>query len=119
MTFIQEIKSGGFQFALDDFGAGLSSFNYLKSIPVDYLKLDGSFIWGIPHDPMDAAIAESINHIGHVVGLKTIAEFVESEEILLHLRDLGFDYAQGYAIDIPGDGKNQPGTPEIQRNLAS
>ena len=118
VTFINDIKSEGFLFALDDFGAGLSSFSYLKSIPVDFLKLDGSFIRGILHDPMDSAIAESINHIGHVAGLKTIAEYVESEEILLHLLDLGFDFAQGFAIDIPVACEKPLETVKNQRNMA-
>lgn len=117
-SFINDIKSEGFRFALDDFGAGLSSFNYLKYIPADYLKLDGGFIRGILHDPMDSAIAESINNIGHVAGLKTIAEFAETEEILLQLRDLGFDYAQGFAIDIPSACEKQPKKPQNTRNQA-
>jgi len=117
-NFINDIKSEGFRFALDDFGAGLSSFNYLKYIPADYLKLDGGFIRGILHDPMDSAIAESINNIGHVAGLKTIAEFAETEEILLQLRDLGFDYAQGFAIDIPSACEKQPKKPQNTRNWA-
>ena len=117
VSFINDIKSEGFRFALDDFGAGLSSFNYLKSIPADYLKLDGDFIRGILHDAMDSVIAESINNIGHVAGLKTIAEFAESEEILLLLRELGFDYAQGFAIDLPRACEKQPKRPPNVRNL--
>ncbi len=101
VTFIDELKQLGFQFALDDFGVGLSSFSYLKSLPVDYLKVDGGFIRDMLSDPMDAAIVESINKIGHVAGLKTIAEFVESEAINIRLKELGFDLAQGYAIHIP------------------
>lgn len=101
VAFINEIRAEGFRFALDDFGVGLSSFSYLKTIPVDFLKVDGSFIRDMLDDPMDAAIVESINRIGHVAGLQTIAEFVESDAILARLRQLGFDLAQGYAIDLP------------------
>ncbi len=101
VVFIEELKQLGFHFALDDFGVGLSSFSYLKSLPVDLLKVDGGFIRGMLSDPMDAAIVESISKIGHVAGLKTVAEFVESEAILLRLKELGFDLAQGYAIHVP------------------
>ena len=99
--FMHEMKRQGFRFALDDFGAGLSSFSYLKTIPVDFLKVDGSFIRDMLDDEMDAAIVDSIQRIGHVAGLQTIAEFVESDTILAHLREIGFDYAQGYAIHTP------------------
>ena len=101
VSFIEEIRHEGFKFALDDFGAGLSSFSYLKTIPIDFIKVDGSFIRGMLDDPMDAAIVESINRIGRVAGLHTIAEFVENSEILNHLVDIGFDYAQGYVIHMP------------------
>lgn len=101
VSFMHEMKRQGFRFALDDFGAGLSSFSYLKTIPVDFLKVDGSFIRDMLDDEMDAAIVDSIQRIGHVAGLQTIAEFVESDAILAHLREIGFDYAQGYAIHTP------------------
>lgn len=101
VSFMQEMKRLGFRFALDDFGAGLSSFAYLKTIPVEFLKVDGSFIRDMLDDEMDAAIVESIQRIGHVAGLQTIAEFVESDAILTRLTNIGFDYAQGYAIDTP------------------
>jgi diguanylate cyclase (GGDEF)-like protein len=99
MHFIEQVKGLGCRVALDDFGAGLSSFSYLKTIPADYLKIDGGFIRDMLHDPMDHAIVEAINRIGHVAGLKTIAEFVESREIRERLTEIGVDYAQGYGIE--------------------
>ena len=101
VEFIEGIRAEGCRFALDDFGAGLSSFSYLKSIPVDYLKIDGAFVRDILDDPMDYAIVESINRIGHVVGIKTIAEFVETEAIRKELVRLQLDYAQGFGIHRP------------------
>jgi diguanylate cyclase (GGDEF)-like protein len=99
--FIERVRQLGCHVALDDFGAGLSSFSYLKTIPADYLKIDGGFIRDMLNDPMDHAIVEAINNIGHVVGLKTIAEFVESDAIKQRLLEIGVDYAQGYAIQRP------------------
>ena len=100
-NFIVEIKQLGCAFALDDFGSGLSSFAYLKNLPVDFLKIDGSFIKDIERDPMDFAMVQAINAIGHVMGLKTIAEFVENESIRERLVEIGIDYAQGYHIGKP------------------
>jgi Amt family ammonium transporter len=101
VNFIKGIRNLGCHFALDDFGSGLSSFSYLKAIPVDYLKIDGNFVRDIANDDMDRAIVEAINNIGHVVGLSTIAEFVESEEVFEALKDIGVDYAQGYHLGRP------------------
>lgn len=101
VSFIEALRRRGCQFALDDFGAGLSSFSYLKNIPVDYLKIDGHFVRNVLVDPMDRAIVESVNRIGHVVGLKTIAEFVESEAVRIELAALGVDYAQGFGLHRP------------------
>jgi EAL domain-containing protein (putative c-di-GMP-specific phosphodiesterase class I) len=101
IDFMTRLKDIGCRFALDDFGSGLSSFGYLKSLPVDYLKIAGNFIQDIAVDPVDHAMVDAINQIGHVMGLTTIAESVESDAILQKLRKLGVDYAQGYGISEP------------------
>jgi diguanylate cyclase (GGDEF)-like protein/PAS domain S-box-containing protein len=99
--FIQALKELGCKFALDDFGTGLSSFGYLKHFPVDYLKIDGSFVREILHDPIDREMVRSINEIGHLTGKQTIAEFAENPEIIEMLRSLGVDFAQGYGVAQP------------------
>ena len=100
--FIAALKEEqGCKFALDDFGTGLSSFGYLKHFPVDFLKIDGSFVKEILRDPIDREMVRSINEIGHLTGKQTIAEFAENEEIINMLRSLGVDYAQGYGISAP------------------
>ncbi len=99
--FISNLKGQGCRFALDDFGSGLSSFAYLKNLSVDYLKIDGMFVRDILGDPIDHAMVKSINEIGHVMGMQTIAEFVENDEIKGMLRENGVNYAQGYGISRP------------------
>ncbi len=106
--FMETLRARGFYFALDDFGTGLSSFAYLKKLPVDFIKIDGAFIQDIMKDPTDMALVKSINELGHVFGKKTIAECVESPEILECVRNLGIDYAQGYCIGMPGTLVNVP-----------
>ena len=100
-NFISTLRGLGCRFALDDFGSGLSSFAYLKNLPVDYLKIDGMFVKDIVVDPIDHAMVKSINEIGQVLGMQTIAEFVENDEIKGLLREIGVNYAQGYGIDKP------------------
>jgi EAL domain-containing protein (putative c-di-GMP-specific phosphodiesterase class I) len=99
--FIQALKELGCKFALDDFGTGLSSFGYLKHFPVDYLKIDGSFVREILRDPIDREMVRSINEIGHLTGKQTIAEFAENAEIIQMLTSLGVDFAQGYGVAQP------------------
>ncbi len=99
--FIQVLRDMGCSFALDDFGSGLSSFGYLKSLAVDYLKIDGSFVKNVVEDEVDRAMVDSINQIGHVLGLKTIAEFVDGEASVAVLRTLGVDFAQGNGVGHP------------------
>ncbi len=103
LEFIEEMKSIGIKFAIDDFGSGASSFGYLKNIPVDYLKIDGSLVKNIVTEPTDRAIVESINSIAHIMGMKTIAEFVENDQIKDVLKSIGIDYVQGYGIGRPVD----------------
>lgn len=99
--FISKLKQLGCNFALDDFGSGFSSYAYLKNLPVDFLKIDGMFIKDIHTDPTNYAMVESINHIGHVMGRQTIAEFVATPQIQQSLNTLGIDYMQGYGIAKP------------------
>ena len=99
--FIHALKELGCKFSLDDFGTGLSSFGYLKHFPVDFLKIDGSFVREMVRDPIDREMVRSINEIGHLTGKLTIAEFAESPEIIEMLRNMGIDYAQGYGIGMP------------------
>ncbi len=101
VKLIKELKKLGCRFALDDFGSGMSSLTHLKYLPVDYLKIDGSFVKNIATAHIEYAMVESFNHIGHVMGIKTVAEFVENQAILKKLKAIGVDYAQGYTIAKP------------------
>ena len=99
--FIRQMKELGCQFLLDDFGSGMSSFTYLKQLPVNKLKIDGAFVRDIIDDEIDRAMVRSINDVGHAVGMETVAEFVENGEIVKQLALIGVDYAQGYGIAKP------------------
>lgn len=101
VEFINDIRELGFKFALDDFGVGLSSFSYLKTIPVDYLKIDGSFVKNMVNNEIDRGIVEACNSIAHAAGLITVAEFVEDDEISSLLKIIGVDFAQGFGIVKP------------------
>ena len=98
---IARLRDAGASFALDDFGSGLSSFAYLKELPVDCLKIDASFIRSMAENDVDRSVVSTINHLGHVMGIKTVAEGVETEEQLAIVRDMGIDFVQGYLIQSP------------------
>lgn len=99
--FIETLKNLGCKFSLDDFGTGVSSFGYLKSLPVDYLKIDGSFIKDILDDEVAQAMVQSVTQVGHLMGVQVIAEYVENERVIQLLRKIGVDYGQGYGISKP------------------
>ena len=99
--FMRALRELGCSFSLDDFGSGLSSFAYLKTLEVDFLKIDGMFVTAIADNPIDRAMVASINQVGHVMGLHTIAEFAENEGIIRILKEIGVDYAQGYGVARP------------------
>jgi diguanylate cyclase (GGDEF)-like protein len=100
-AFIQRIRALGVQVALDDFGAGASSFGYLKTLPVDYLKIDGQFVRDVVDDPLDEAAVRCFAEVARVVGVKTVAEFVDRPEVLAKLQAMGIDYAQGFLLHRP------------------
>jgi Amt family ammonium transporter len=99
--FMRAIQHAGCRFALDDFGSGLSSFAYLQRLPVDYLKIDGALVRNMQANPVDQAMVAAVAEVGKVMGLKTIAEFVEDQETLQLLQTMGVDYAQGYVVMKP------------------
>lgn len=100
-TLMDELRGLGCRFALDDFGSGFSSYGYLKSLPVDYLKIDGSFVQNLPHDVVDQAMVQSMNQIAHALGKQTIAEFVEDQATFDLLRSYGVDFVQGHYLHSP------------------
>jgi diguanylate cyclase (GGDEF)-like protein len=119
VKFISALKETGCSFSLDDFGSGLSSFAYLKNLKVDFLKIDGGFVKNMVTDPINNAMVEAINDIGHVMNIQTVAEFAENEAIIGALKDLGVDFAQGYGIDIPRPLEELTNITPNKKNLAS
>ncbi len=101
IKMMRELRPLGVRFALDDFGAGLSSLGYLKNLPIDFVKIDGKFVTDLVTDKVSRAMVEMITHVGNVMGLQVVAEFVENEQIIEILKQIGVDYVQGYGIDIP------------------
>ena len=104
-NFIEQLKALHCRVALDDFGSGFSSYGYLKHLPVDYLKIDGSFVQHLAREPQDQAIVQSMNQVAHALGKQTIAEFVEDAQTLELLRGYGVDFVQGYHLGRPGELK--------------
>ncbi|MES2150087.1 MAG: EAL domain-containing protein [Pseudomonadota bacterium] len=98
--FMEQLRALGCRFSLDDFGSGLSSFGYLRSLPVDFLKIDGVFIRDIAANTINRAMVKAINEVGHVMGIQTVAEYVEDEATLDIVRQIGIDYAQGFAVGL-------------------
>ena len=96
-----KLREKGCHFALDDFGTGMCSFAYLKSLPIDQIKIDGTFVRSIATQPVEFALVRSINEIGHVLGLQTVGEFVENDDIIAKLQEIGVDFGQGYGIAKP------------------
>ena len=116
--FMQTLKKLGCKFSLDDFGSGLSSFTYLKNMPVDYLKIDGQFIRNVAEDRVDESMVRAINEVGQAMGIETIAERVESREVLDKLSALGVEFAQGYFIARPTSVRTfEPWADEVQSTL--
>lgn len=101
IRLIKALKTQGCKFSLDDFGAGVSSFGSLKNLPVDYLRMDGAIVADIIREPAHRSMVEAINHLGHALGMHTIAEFAATPEIVDMLATIGVDYAQGYAAGAP------------------
>lgn len=116
--FIKSLKEVGCRFSLDDFGTGMSSASQLKHLDVDFIKIDGSFVKEVKHSAIDRAMVEMITRLGKITGKAVAAEYAETDEIVQMLRDLGVDYAQGFAIGKPEPFGNAPETFVTDRELA-
>jgi len=118
--FMNTLKKLGCKFSLDDFGSGLSSFTYLKNLPVDYLKIDGQFIRNVVDDNVDESMVRAIREVGHAMGIETIAERVETKQVLDKLGALGVEFAQGYYIARPASVTTfEPGQDEESEQLSA
>ena len=119
-AFVRAVQNAGARVALDDFGAGASTFGYLKSLPVNYLKIDGQFIRHLLTDPLDQAAVKCFVEVARAIGVKTVAEFVETDAVLTRLREIGVDFAQGYLLHRPEplDAASQPNAEFVARNVA-
>jgi EAL domain-containing protein (putative c-di-GMP-specific phosphodiesterase class I) len=113
-VFIEALQQVGCRFALDDFGIGFSSFYYLKNLPVDFIKIDGSFVRNMHKDPADAIFVKAISELAHGLGIITIAEFVEHAEVVQALRGLGVDMGQGYYLGKPAEAMIETLDPSVQ-----
>jgi Amt family ammonium transporter len=105
---MNEVKKHGCEFSLDDFGSGLSSFTYLKNLPVDYLKIDGHFIRNITDDRIDQAMVKAITDVGNALGIRVVAEHVETREVLETLASIGVEFAQGFLFAEPAPVSDFP-----------
>ncbi|MCE9679903.1 EAL domain-containing protein [Shewanella sp. AS1] len=118
IDMLNRLRKLGFSFALDDFGTGFASYGYLRELPVNYVKIDGCFIKTLASNPKDHAIVQSIHHICQVMGIETVAEFVENQAIIDKLNEIGINYAQGYAIGRPQPLDEHIQMPERARLMA-
>jgi EAL domain-containing protein (putative c-di-GMP-specific phosphodiesterase class I) len=118
VAFLAQLRALGCQTALDDFGSGLSSFAYLKEMPVDLVKIDGRFVKHLLRSPVDQAMVKAMNDIAHALGKETVAEFVESEEHFQLLKELGVDYGQGYHLGKPEIVERDPASARSRRARA-
>ena len=100
-VFIDQLHALGIKVALDDFGAGASSFGYLRSLNIDILKIDGQFIKNMLRDPLDAAAVRCFVDVAKIQGLRTVAEYVDNEDVLVHIKEIGIDFAQGFLLHKP------------------
>ena len=99
--FLTNLREKGFAFALDDFGSGYNSFHYLRELHFEYVKIDGTFITNILESRVDRALVETLNNLCQQLDMKTLAEFVETEDVMTKLREIGIDYAQGFHLGLP------------------
>lgn len=115
LDMLRNLRKQGFAFAIDDFGSGFASYGYLRELPVDYVKIDGCFVRQLAGNAKDYAIVKSIHDVCAVMGIETVAEFVESQDIIRKLEEIGINYAQGYAVGRPKPLEDYHGRPQLAR----